>query len=144
MFFLIFPAAFRGLLLLLLFLVHLQSKFVLEWLYKVRLLLKIVLSIGVILSEANTTKNWLVELRSTLTEYLETENFRLIMINFRRKDHCRREMLQKDLGEVTTEEASIKIYVSTSWWKVSVRHIRIFAAWAKYLNSASSRVVCHS
>jgi hypothetical protein len=48
------------------------------------------------------------------------------------------------LGEVTTEEASIKIYVSTSWWKVSVRHIRIFAAWAKYLNSASSRVVCHS
>jgi len=77
------------------------------------LLLEITLGIRVILSETYTTKDRLIEFRPTLTENLETENLRLIMIYFWWENDCGREMLQEDLGESTAEEASIKVDVPT-------------------------------
>jgi ABC-type nickel/cobalt efflux system permease component RcnA len=62
---LIFPAALRRLLLILLLLlleaIHLQSKFVLERLYKISLLLLVVFGVWVVLGEAGTTTDWLVK-----------------------------------------------------------------------------------
>ena len=49
------------LLLLLLEAIHLQSKFVLERLYKIGLLLLVVFGVWVVLGEAGTTTDWLVK-----------------------------------------------------------------------------------
>jgi len=78
------------------------------------LLLKIILGSGVILSETYSTNNGLIEFRPSLTEDLEAENLRLIMINFRWEYYRCREMFQKHLWEGAAEETSIEVYVSTS------------------------------
>jgi len=115
---LIFPAALRRLLLILLLLlleaIHLQSKFVLERLYKTGLLLLVVFGVWVVLREPGTTTNWLIKFGATLSENLEPENLRGIVIDFRGHDNTGREMLQKNVREARTEEAPIEVDVSAS------------------------------
>ena len=116
---LIFPATLRRLLLLLLLLllleaIHLQSKFVLERLYKTCLLLLEAFGVWVVLGEAGATKYWLVKFGPTLSENLEPENLRGIVIHFRGHDHTGREMLQEHMREAHTEEAPIEVDVSAS------------------------------
>lgn len=102
------------LLLLLLEAIHLQSKFVLERPYKTGLLLLIVFGVWVVLSEPCTTRDWLVKFGATLSENLEPENFRGIVIDFRGHDNTGREMLQEHVRKARTEEAPIEVNVSAS------------------------------
>ena len=116
---LIFPTALRRLLLLLLLLllleaIHLQSKFVLERLYKTSLLLLEAFGVRVVLGEAGATKYWLVKFGPTLSENLEPENLRGIVIHFRGHDNTGREMLQEHVRETHTEEAPIEVDVPAS------------------------------
>lgn len=115
---LIFPAALRRLLLILLLLlleaIHLQSKFALERLYKTGLLLLVVFGVWVVLGEPCTSTDWLVKFGATLSENLEPENLRGIVIDFRGHDNTGREMLQKHVREARTEEAPIEVDVSAS------------------------------
>ena len=115
---LIFPAALRRLLLMLLLLlleaIHLQSKFVLEGLNKTGLLLLVVFGVWVVLGEAGTTRHRLVKFGATLSENLEPENLRGIVIDFRGHDNTGREMLQEHMRETRTEETPIEIDVSAS------------------------------
>ena len=115
---LIFLAALRRKLLLLLLLlleaIHLQSKFVLKRLNKIVLLLLVVFGVWVILGEASATRYWLVKFRATLSEDLEPENFRRIVIDFRGHDNTGRELLQEHMRETHPEEASIEVDISAS------------------------------
>lgn len=115
---LIFPATLRRLLLLLLLLlleaIHLQSKFVLERLYKTCLLLLEGFGVWVVLGEASATKYWLVKFGPTLSENLEPENLRGIVIHFRGHDNTGREMLQEHVWETRPEETPIEVDVSAS------------------------------
>ena len=116
---LIFPATLRRLLLLLLLLlllkaIHLQSKFALERLNKIGLLLLEAFGVSVVLGEAGATKYWLIKFGPTLSENLEPENLRGIVIHFRGHDHTGREMLQEHMRQPHTEEAPIEVDVSAS------------------------------
>ena len=102
------------LLLLLLEAIHLQSKFVLERMYKTGLLLLVVFGVWVVLREASTTTDGLVKFGATLSKNLEPENLRGIVIDFRGHDNAGREMLQEHVREAHTEEAPIKVDVSAS------------------------------
>ena len=102
-------------LLLLLKAIHLQSKFVLERLYKVAsLILLVVFGVWVVLGEARATKYWLVKFGATLAENLEPENLRGEVIDFRGHHNRGREMLKEDMRETHPEEASIEVDVSAS------------------------------
>ena len=115
---LIFPATLRRLLLLLLLFllkaIHLQSKFALERLNKIGLLLLEAFGVWVVLGEAGATKYWLVKFGPTLSENLEPENLRGIVIHFRGHDHTGREMLQEHMRQPHTEEAPIEVDVPAS------------------------------
>jgi hypothetical protein len=102
------------LLLLLLKAIHLQSKFALERLCKTSLLLLEAFGVWVVLGEAGATKYWLVKFGPTLSENLEPENLRGIVIHFRGHDHTGREMLQEHMRQPHTEEAPIEVDVSAS------------------------------
>ena len=116
---LIFPATLRRLLLLLLLLllleaIHLQSKFALERLYKIGLLLLEAFGVWVVLGEAGATKYRLKKFGPTLSKNLEPENLRGIVIHFRGHDNTGGEMLQEYVRETHTEEATIEVDVSAS------------------------------
>ena len=78
------------------------------------LLLLVVFGVRVVFGEAGATKYWLVKFGATLSENLEPENLRGVVIDFRRHDNRGREMLQENMRETHPEEASIEVDVSAS------------------------------
>ena len=70
--------------------------------------------VWVILGEAGATKYCLVKFGPTLSENLEPENLRGIVIQFRGHDNTGREMLQEYMREAHTEETPIEVDVSAS------------------------------
>ncbi len=86
----------------------------------------------------------LIELGTALSEHLKPVNLGLVVVNFGRDDHCRREMLEENVGQVRSEKASIKVDVAASARQVPIGQIRFLTTRTVNLYSACPYFIGHT
>jgi hypothetical protein len=125
-------------------LLHLQGKFLLKVLYKLRL--EDVLGVRIILCKAYSScvVCGLEKFRASFSKNLKSPDFRLIMVNLWRHDHSAWEMFQKDVRQIRPKEASIQIDVPTAACKVSIRHVGLFTPRTINLHPTCPLLVSHA
>jgi len=126
-------------------LLHLQGKFLLKVLYKLRLE-DVPGGVRIILCKAHSScvVGGLEKFRASFSENLKSADFRLIMVNLWRHDHSAWEMLQKDVRQIRPKEASIQIDVPTAACKVSIRHVGLLTTRTINLHPTCPLLVSHA